>query len=239
MRNYPLDKDYPSLSYIVTNWPKTKPILRKFVMSNHKKPDLLKLCTNCLKDLNVHNYHNLKNALFKISQICSKNVNSNTYHDQHHFKAVIIISCLLAKLSNLKTFDLILLVIIALAHDINHQGRRIIKKPFYQEIKSASDLEKIIFRKILNHKKWQRIFRIIKSTYFPIKPEAVDDYLEKIILDADVIGSLMFGMDSGIEFARRLKHEIRFAEDSEKLFGGFLKFLSEKSLYLDSSRDLC
>ena len=122
---------------------------------------------------------------------------------------------------------------------MNHQGRRIIKKPYYQEIKSALGLERIIFRKILNHKQWQRISRIIKSTYFPVKPETVEDYVEKIILDADVIGSLMFGMDSGIEFARRLKHEIRFSDDSEKLFGGFLKFLSQKSLYLDSSRDLC
>ena len=49
----------------------------------------------------------------------------------------------------------------------------------------------------------------------------------------------MFGVDSGIEFATRLKHEIRFEDDAKKLFGGFLNILSDKSLYLDSSKDSC
>ena len=40
--------------------------------------------------------------LKKLSVLCSRNVTYNTYHDSHHFKSVIIIACLLAKLSNLK-----------------------------------------------------------------------------------------------------------------------------------------
>ena len=96
-----------------------------------------------------------------------------------------------------------------------------------------------IFRKILNNKKWNRIRKIFRSTYFPVKPDIVTDKLEKIILDADILASLIFGVDCGIEFARRLKHEIRYEDDVKKLFGGFLNILSEKSLYLDSSKDSC
>ena len=42
--------------------------------------------------------------------------------------------------------DRLLLIIIALTHDMNHQGRRILgAEPYYQEIKSYNELEKVIF----------------------------------------------------------------------------------------------
>ena len=63
--------------------------------------------------------------------------------------------------------------------------------------------------------------------------------MEKIILDADILASLMFGMNTGIKLAERLKHEIRFEGRSDVLFGGFLKFLSTKDLYLKSSKNSC
>ena len=67
----------------------------------------------------------------------------------------------------------------------------------------------------------------------------VNDHLEKIILDADVLASLMFGMNTGMKFASRLKHEIRFDDKADILFRGFLKLLDSKSLYLDSSKKSC
>ena len=130
------------------------------------------------------------------------NFTFNSYHDQHHFKSVIIISCLLAKLSNFKAKeDIIWLILIALTHDLFHQGRRIIKTSYYQEEKSFKELYFVAFKKLLNHKKFKRFEKIFRSTYFPIKPEKVDDELEKIILDADILASLMFGMNTGIKLA--------------------------------------
>ena len=239
MRNVPIDKNLPTLSYIVNNWPKTTPILKKYVVSNCKKPDLFKLSLICLNELQVFKTQSLKAILKKISKKCSQNFVSNTYHDQHHFKTVLVLSCLLAKLINLNSSDRLFLVFIALAHDVNHQGRRVLSKPFYQEEKSCMDLHRIFFKKVLSNKKWNRIHRIFRSTYFPIKPKNVNDNLEKIILDADILASLIFGMDTGIEFARRLKHEIRFKNESWKLFEGFLKVLNNKSLYLQCSKDSC
>ena len=49
----------------------------------------------------------------------------------------------------------------------------------------------------------------------------------------------MFGLNVGVEFAGRLKHELRFEGGSKQLFSGFLKFLDNKSLYLDSSKKSC
>ena len=49
----------------------------------------------------------------------------------------------------------------------------------------------------------------------------------------------MFGLNVGVEFAERLKHELRFEGASKQLFSGFLKFLDNKSLYLDSSKKSC
>jgi hypothetical protein len=240
MRNYPFEKNFPSISYIANNWPRTKDVLKKFILSNHKLPDLYNLCLNCLSDLNVHKIDKMKPILKKLSTLCSKNVTYNTYHDSHHFKSVIIIACLLAKLSNLKNYeDKFLLIIIALTHDLGHLGRRIQNRSFYQEEKSFSELSRNLFRAKPNFKKNQRIKKIFRSTYFPIKPEKVDDHVQKIILDADILASLMFGLDVGVEFASRLKHELRFEGGSKQLFSGFLKFLDNKSLYLDSSKKSC
>ena len=240
MRNYPFEKNFPSISYIANNWPRTKDVLKRFVLSNHKPPDLYNLCLNCLNDLNVHKIDKMKPILKKLSTLCSKNVTYNTYHDSHHFKSVIIIACLLAKLSNLKNNeDKFLLIIIALTHDLGHLGRRIQNRSFYQEEKSFSELSRNLFRAKPNFKKNQRIKKIFRSTYFPIKPEKVDDHVQKIILDADILASLMFGLDVGVEFASRLKHELRFEGGSKQLFSGFLKFLDNKSLYLDSSKNSC
>ena len=240
MRNYPFEKNFPSISYIANNWPRTKNVLKKFILSNHKLPDLYNLCLNCLNDLNVHKIDKIKPVLKKLSILCSKNVTYNTYHDSHHFKSVIIIACLLAKLSNLKNNeDKLLVVIIALTHDLGHLGRRVQNKSFFQEEKSFSELSRILFKVKPNFNKNQRIKKIFRSTFFPIKPEKVDDHVEKIILDADILGSLMFGLNVGVEFAKRLKHELRFEGASKQLFSGFLKFLDNKSLYLDSSKKSC
>ena len=240
MRNYTFEKNFPSISYIANNWPRTKDVLKKFILSNHKLPDLYNLCLNCLNDLHVHKIDKMKPILKKLSALCSKNVTYNTYHDSHHFKSVIIIACLLAKLSNLKNNeDKFLLIIIALTHDLGHLGRRIQNQSFYQEEKSFSELSRNLFRAKPNFKKNQRIKKIFRSTYFPIKPEKVDDHVQKIILDADILASLMFGLDVGVEFASRLKHELRFEGGSKQLFSGFLKFLDNKSLYLDSSKKSC
>ncbi len=240
MRHFPFERNFPSISYIANNWPKTKNVLRKYVMSKQKKPDLFILCQRCLNNFNIRKPGNFNFIIKKLSKICSKNFYYNTYHDQHHFKSVILISCLLAKLNNLKNKkELILLIIIALTHDLGHQGRRIINKPYYQEEKSFKDLKKILFGQILNLKKIQKIEKIFRNTFFPIKPENVDDLIEKIILDADILASLMFGLEDGMEFAKRLKHEIRFEDKSDKLFSGFLKLLDGKSLYLKSSKNSC
>ncbi len=240
MRNIPIEKGCPSINYIVNNWPKTKNILKKFILSNQKCPDLYKLTLICLNELKIFKKRGYHSILKRLSKICSRNITYNTYHDQHHFKAVLVISCMLAKHINLNYKDRLLLVIIALTHDMNHQGRRILmSRPYYQEKKSYESLEKIIFKKILNFRENRRIKRIFNSTYFPVKPENVSDNIEKIILDSDILSSLMFGPDVGIKLASRLKHEIRYNDKTELLFTNFLKMLGEKCLYLDFSKKSC
>ncbi len=240
MTNLPIEKGYPSITYITNNWPRTKHILKKFVISNYKKPDLYLLTLICLKELRVFKVNIFKNEIKKLAKICSRNTNFNTYHDQHHFKSVLIIACILGKQVKLKYRDRLLLNIIALTHDMNHQGRRVlVGKKFYQEQRSFDDLRKIIFNKILSHREIKRVHRIFLSTYFPVKPENVSDNLEKIILDADILSSLMFGSQVGIKLASRLKNEIRYNEETETLFTNFLKLLGDKCLYLDYSKKSC
>ena len=143
--------------------------LKKFILSNHKLPDLYNLCLNCLNDLNVHKIDKMKPVLKKLSILCSKNVTYNTYHDSHHFKSVIIIACLLAKLSNLKNNeDKLLLVIIALTHDLGHLGRRVQNISFFQEEKSFSELSRILFKVKPNFNKNQRIKKYLGVHFFQL-----------------------------------------------------------------------
>ena len=81
-------------------------------------------------------------------------------------------------------------------------------------------------------------FELKKNIHIKFKDHELIDKIEKIILDADILASLMFGIDVGIELARRLKHEIRFEDKSDVLFSGFLSLLQNKSLYLESSKKI-
>ena len=60
-----------------------------------------------------------------------------------------------------------------------------------------------------------------------------------IILDSDILSSLMFGHEVGVKLARRLNHEIRYNQGSENLFLNFLQLLGDKCLYLDYSKNSC
>ena len=49
----------------------------------------------------------------------------------------------------------------------------------------------------------------------------------------------MFDVNTGLEFARRLKHELKITSTSEELFESFLNSINNKSLYMDRSKNLC
>ena len=51
--------------------------------------------------------------------------------------------------------------------------------------------------------------KIILNTYFPKIVNSTDDIVEKILLDVDIICSMMFGHISGLILSKRLKHEIK------------------------------
>ena len=232
MRQYIFEKNMPSLDYISNRWPKSRSILSKYSMSNYKKPDLFKLSLACLKSLNYYQRTPLAKSIRELSLICSKNFNSNKYHDQHHFKAVTLLASVFAKVSKLKKIDSLLIVILSLTHDMSHQGRRVIKKPYYQEKKTIKHLEKIIFKKILNQQTWNRIKRILLNTYFPVIPEKSSDIVEKIILNADLASSIIFGERNGLILTRRLKNEINFEDKSIDLYSKFIGNLDERDLSL-------
>ncbi len=239
MRQYPLEKNMPSLNYIVNNWPRSKPILKKFVLSRYSSPNLFMICQSCLRELKIFRETKINYILRKVTKICLINKTYNTYHNCHHFKAVMVISCIIAKNTKLSRRDKVLLVIISLCHDLEHQGRRVISKPYYQEELSYDIFRRLFYKFFLKKDELQRILKIFRNTYFPKKPKKVGDKLEKIILDADILSSLMFDVSTGLNFAGRLKHELKMTSTSEELFESFLNSINNKSLYMDSSKKLC
>ena len=239
MREYPLEKNLPSINYIINNWPRSKSILKKFILSKHSAPDLFNICKLSLRELKVLREKKIYSILRKVSKICLTNKTYNTYHNSHHFKAVVVIACIIAKNTKLSNREKVLLVIISLCHDIGHQGRRVISKPYYQEELSYHLFRRLFYKLFFKKKDLGRIYRIFRNTYFPKKPKKVNDKLEKIILDADILSSLMFDVSTGLEFAGRLKHELKMTSTSEDLFESFLNSISNKTLYMDRSKNLC
>lgn len=233
------DKYLPDINYIVARWPSSIHLIKKYVMSNQKKPDLYNLSICLLRNLNFHQKHPLKDTFKTLSKICDLNVTYNTYHNVHHFKSTLILATIYGKLLPLKKFDNILLILIALTHDMNHQGRRILKESYYQELLTLKKLQQKIFKSVLSHKKWLRIKKIILNTYFPSKKEKTNDNVEKIILDVDVICSLMFGYFNGLIFSQRLKQELKVNRESKLIFRGFISQIKKKNLHLDLSKKLC
>ena len=59
---------------------------------------------------------------------------------------------MIAKNINLSDKEKILLILIALCHDIDHQGRRIISKPYYQEELSYQIFKRLFHKLFLKEK---------------------------------------------------------------------------------------
>ena len=227
MKKKIFEKGLPTLDFIFKNWPRSKYVLKKYVTSRQIRPNLFILSKFCLDELNYLGRTPLFYSLEKISKICSKNLYNN-YHNEHHFKAVLIFSFLIAKNYSLKNNEKIILIIIALAHDMNHLGKRLISAPYHQEKKTIKDLERIIFRKILNHKIWKKIEKIILKTYFLDNSISKKDNLEKIILKSELICSVIFNDNVGKVFTKRLKYERQLSDSTESLFINFKKNLENK-----------
>ena len=169
MRSQPLERNFPSLSYIVSNWPKTKPLLRKFALSKQLKPNLFKICYLCLRELKVFKDKKIILFLKKAAAMCLVNKTYNSYHDSHHFKTVVVIACMIAMSERLSERDGALLIIVALCHDFDHQGRRIISRPYYQEEISFQKFRRLFHKSIFRTSEINRIHKIFRNTYFPFK----------------------------------------------------------------------
>ena len=223
------EKNLPSINYISKRWPKSKIYLKNYFFKNYKKPNFFKLTSLCFKTLKLTIRISDQILLKSLSEKCSTNFNNNKFHNYHHFKAVLLISTILAVKSKISKYDAFLIIIISLAHDMGHLGKRILKKPYYQEEKTLTDLEKILFKHILNLKKWKRIKRIILNTYFSCLPDITNDRVEKIILNADLASSLIFGRKFGLLMASKLKLEINYNGDSSKLYDDFITLCKQRN----------
>lgn len=230
MKQNIFEKNVPSLDYLFIRWPKSKSLIKNYLLNDKKEPNFEKICNSFLKDMQCKNFAIFKTVLKILSKICSMNPTSNKYHDQHHFKSVLLISCILAKKKKLNNYDKILVIIISLTHDMNHQGKRIIKKNYYQEEKTLKQLKYILFKKLLNYKRWQRIRKIVLNTFFLIKPEKSNDPIEQIVLNADVAAAILFGWDNGLKLASKLKHESNLDVSSLKLYKNFVGKLKDRKL---------
>ena len=230
MKQYLFDKNAPSLNYISLKWPTSKYLVSKYIFSEHKKPDLLKLSLLSLKFLRVKYNKSFLKIFYKLSKQCNLNVYNNKYHNSHHSKAVLIVAVIFAKKLKLTGYDAFLVVLISLVHDMGHQGKRVLKKPYYQERKTINALNKVLFKVLLNNNKWKRIERILLNTYFSIKPKNSSDIVEKITLNADISSSVFFGFSKGLSQSRKLKFEMDHNDKSEVLYENFLEVLKSRDV---------
>tara|TARA_B100000989_G_C19519304_1_gene463294 strand:- start:262 stop:981 length:720 start_codon:yes stop_codon:yes gene_type:complete len=230
MSNNIFEKNLPSINYISKRWPNSKIYLQKYFFKVFNKPDFFKLTNLCFKELKVSRRNNYKIMIRNIASKCSTNFYFNKFHDLHHFKAVLLISTIFAIKFHINKFEAFLVIIISLTHDMGHLGKRILKKPYFQEKKTIVDLEKILFKFLLNGEKWRRIKKIILNTYFNKLPEDTNDRVEKIILFADISSSLIFGKKIGLLMAKKLKLEINYDGKSSKLYDDFLKRCKQRKL---------
>ena len=230
MKQFIFDKNTPSLNYIFLKWPISKYLVSKYIFSEYKKPDLLKLSLSSLEFLKVKYNKPLSKTFYKLAKQCNLNVYNNKYHNPHHSKAVLIVAVIFARKLKLNGYEAFLVVLISLVHDMGHQGKRVLKNPYYQEKKTINNLNKIIFKVLLNNKKWKRIERILLNTYFSIKPKESYDNVERIILNADISSSVFFGFSRGLSQSRKLKFEMDYNDNSEVLYENFLEVLKSREV---------
>jgi len=221
---------WPSATYLQNRWPRSihkfepsisRPVTSKSVEDAAYWAGLPKQRRNVLA-VGLR-----KRSLKGLFEIASKNRHSNKYHDPAHTEHVVRAAGLIGRVAGLSQKHQAILVLAALVHDLDHQGKR--TRPGYaaQELFSFHLVKRKLGRYGVHAGRLTELKTLLMATY-PSAKEATQfrtgptgDMIDCLV-DADLFQSLFAKPSIVDSLTKRLKHEMLLTTSAEDMRTAFL-----------------
>jgi len=173
-------------------------------------------------------------ALRRLVRAAARNSGANSYHHRGHFAHVIMAAGVLGSLAGLHRKDRALLVLAALVHDLDHQGRRGAGKLYWQEDLSAGVACRALLGRGGDPRLAVRLRSLLRATALTNDDARLliirSDRLARLLTDADIFASVMYERKLSVRMTAALKLEQRLEGTPEMLNAAFARLLNRDGL---------
>ena len=173
-------------------------------------------------------------SLRRLVRAAARNSGTNSYHHPGHFAHVIMAAGVLAAMAGIRGQDRALLVLAALVHDLDHQGRCGNRRLYWQEDWSARITCRVLLGCNGNAGHAVRLGNMIRATALTTdRARAVilrSDRLARLLTDADIFASVLYDREMSVRMTAALKLEQRFSGTPATLNAAFAKTIRRDGL---------
>ena len=217
----------PKLDYICRNFNRYLPMLAKATLPR-QKVKLAKVMrwagVNASAPLNI------------LMRAASKNMHSNSYHHPWHTMTVMILSAILGRRAHIGQDEMDVLMTLALVHDLDHRGKMASPIVYQEEERSAKIATRRLFGCYSARAGQHHDLRsALCATAFGAKDHQIDDEVTALLVDADILASLIFPFDDVIKLTKGLKKEKGAKTPSDETLKAFLNATGKRGLQHDST----
>lgn len=230
--------------WLARGWPRSVGVMQSIAFSGrYSRRDLLALCAWAgLRGSRGRGGFGVP-AVSSLAAIASRNGRSNHYHQSGHFAHVVMAAAVLGEKAGIDNAERALLVLAALVHDLDHQGRRGAHHPLYrQERLSAQMAGRVLMRHGGDPRLVRRLERLIVATALTTDTHRnailASDPLARLLSDADVFASLCYERALALKLTVRLKLEQGITADAEAMLDGFAARMEAEGMASDAGRSL-
>ena len=173
-------------------------------------------------------------ALRRLVRVATRNSGANSYHHRGHVAHVIMAAGVLARMAGIRGRDRALLVLAALVHDLDHQGRRGGGRLYWQEDRSARVACRALMGRNGDARRAVRLAGMIRATALTDDEARSSiirsDRLARLLTDADIFASVIYDREISVRMTAALKLEQRLDGAPETLNRAFAALVGEDGL---------
>ena len=173
-------------------------------------------------------------ALRRLVRAAARNSGTNSYHHRGHFAHVIMAAGVLAGKAGIGRRDRALLVLAALVHDLDHQGRRGASRLYWQEDWSSDVACRALLGRHGDARLAVRLRRLLRATALTNDETRLliirSDGLARLLTDADIFASVMYERRISVRMTAALKLEQRLDGTPEMLNVAFARLVGRDGL---------
>ena len=227
-------KTLPQLSYVQRHLERFLPLLAA-ITKPYQKADLAQVFS--WAGVNIPAEHAA--PLNVILRAASKNMHSNGYHHPWHTMTVMILSAVLGQQATLSSAQMKTLMIYALVHDLDHRGGFASLRIYDEEMRSAQIANRRLHAQYSARGRDQNALEsALRASAFGAKDHQIDDEITSLLVDADILGSVIFPFEDVLKLTKGLKLEKRAGTPSLNTLQSFLNAVSAKGFKHQQTRHI-